>query len=100
MNALKTMAAFNSACEDGDIGWRMTPEFDGNDKYAGLTLRNADFGDHATFETEDRRPAVGWSLAGAFLTGFEAGLDSEKEFEQRKQATLVLANWKTPGKSH
>ena len=42
----------------------------------------------------------GLSLAGAYLTGFEAGLDSEKELEQRRQATLALANWKARGESH
>ena len=100
MNALETMVAFNSAMKDHGNGWRMTPEFDSNGKYAGLTLKNPDFGEDATFETEDKRPAVGYSLAGAFLRGFEAVLDSEKESEQWKQAALALVNWKARGKSH
>ncbi len=101
MNALETMASFNSAMVDEDMGWRMTPEFDSNDKYVGLTLTNADFGDKATYETEDKRPAVGFVIAGAFITGFEAGMDSEIEFGRRKQLALeALANWKARGKSH
>ena len=100
MNVLETMAHFNSAMEDNGMGWRVTPQFDSDDKYAGLTLTNADFGEVATYETGDKRPAVGWTLAGTFITGFEAGMDSEKEFGYRKHALETLANWKASGKSH
>ncbi len=100
MNALETMAIFNSAMADKGIGWRMTPEFDDNDKYAGLTLTNADFGEEATYKTEDKRPAVGVNLACAFIVGFEAGMLSEQEVGRQNQVTLeALANWKTRGKT-
>ena len=100
MSALETMTFFNSAMVDKGIGWRITPEFTSNDKYAGLTLTNADFGDDATYETDDKRPAVGFAQAMAFINGFEAGVFSEQEVGRHNQFTMeVLANWKTRDKT-